>query len=425
LAQVDPVAGKLQFHGEGELMSTIYLRWLDGSAAKRLRSWGAMCVGGLAFMLVAGGLVRPAAAYSILVHYCAEDSPSFDPDGLRLMDIADAAAGIWEDYLIGNDVQDICFSWDADLGGAIGSSDSVSNDIDLLSIVGPDESDGGWYIDPTPYVHSEYDLVTTFYRDLTPGQKTDWFEGDPPPMLEVGYGFTRDAEMKAVDNISPSAPPEAVDRHDLLSTVIHEIGHILGVNYDTADETWDPRPEQVGMADMEIKPDPDSSGHIADRYALMCKGCGKENVRRLPSAVDILAVDADEGPISDVDLPRKEFLQGSWNNGPSWLGGLVPGASDDAFVRNNSILSLWGGVNVAAKNLLIGEGTTFTVGDGKLSVLETTRLTSALGFLQTEFNILADGEAELDDLQIAGGKLDISFGKVTIDATLTIDNGGG
>jgi acetyltransferase-like isoleucine patch superfamily enzyme len=208
--------------------------------------------------------------------------------------------------------------------------------------------------------------------------------------------------------------------------VIHEIGHILGINSDPFVGYWDISPLQLGGATVRVRANLDDSGHLADEFALMCKGCGGPGIRRLPSAVDILAIDADEGPIEEVDLPRKQFLGGSWTNGPSWLGGRVPGSSDTAFVRNSSHLSL-STASVTVGNLFIDEGTEVYVHqDVTLSVLDTLALNSTEGFLQSEITVLNDGLLAIEDFQINGGKLDVSLGGVaSIDGTLTVDNGGG
>jgi hypothetical protein len=367
--------------------------------------------------MIVAGFAQPVSAFGIDISYCEEDIASIDPNGVELMKIAEAAAAIWEPYFIGNDIQEICMSWDAELSPdedgniILGNADSVFNNIVISDCPDPTRTDCGWYIDPTPLNHSEYNPVSIFYRDLFDNQKLAWFAGDPTDMLEVGYRN----RTSIGDGL-----------WDLLSTVIHEIGHILGINSDPFGGYWDLSPLQLGGATVRVRANLDDSGHLADEFALMCKGCGGPGIRRLPSAVDILAIDADEGPIEEVDLPRKHFLGGSWTNGPSWLGGRVPGSSDTAFVRNSSHLSL-STASVTVGNLFIDEGTEVYVHqDVTLSVLDTLALNSTEGFLQSEITVLNDGLLAIEDFQINGGKLDVSLGGVaSIDGTLTVDNGGG
>jgi len=77
------------------------------------------------------------------------------------------------------------------------------------------------------------------YRDVTPLEQILWFGGNPPDVMEIGYrGRATSAGL--------------LGQADLLSTVIHEIGHELGVHGTgrpwQADPVWVP-----GTADAHFR----------------------------------------------------------------------------------------------------------------------------------------------------------------------------
>ena len=116
----------------------------------------------------------------------------------------------------------------------LGLADSVSDDISIQA-----NPSAPWFFDSSPLEHSEFDLSgtgtsgnsysgTTLARDVGASNLSARFNGNVPSLFEIGYrGAAREASA-------------ADGRYDLFSTVIHEIGHILGVNFDPGDETWDP-----------------------------------------------------------------------------------------------------------------------------------------------------------------------------------------
>ncbi|MEX0887166.1 MAG: hypothetical protein WD009_12090 [Phycisphaeraceae bacterium] len=362
----------------------------------------------LASLIAVGTLTSAASAININLTYDEDETPSYDPDGSLLMATASAAALLWEDYFHDSFSITIDFSWSNLDGTTLGLADSVFDNIWIQS-----SPSSPWYIDTTPWDHSEFDFSgtgtsqnawagQTLYRDLSASQQSAWFNGSPPGLMEVGY-------RGAADSDSP-----AFGRLDLFSTVVHEMGHILGVNFDPADETWDPPASQLGGQSIEIEPDPNDSGHLAARSALMCAGCGAMNLRRLPSTTDILAVAADES-WTNVDLPRQDFLGGTtWNASLGysansiWEGGRAPDADDTAYIRHGGGVTLV--TDVAVANLLVDESSSLMTSSYKLTVGDVLTVgTSAADLVRVD----GPGEIETFRAEVAG--------ELLVRGTLTIE----
>ena len=298
-------------------------------------------------------------AIEINFEYDAELTHPNDPSGAWIMFMANSAAAYWEDYLPEDGTYDIDIAYDQ-----LGTSSGGGENYGLASPCGIgnaiwmdiDPSDG-WFVDPTPFDHSEYDFITRqdpvwnsntnryeygggqwLYSDVSGGEQAAWFEGNPPASMEIGFR----GSALAWSGPGPNgwAPPDT--GVDMFSTMIHEIGHILGINScEVGSPNWEAEPDWVGgIAGVEFERD-DDSGHLDARTSLMCSGCGDTGLRRLPSAIDIMAVADDEG-METIDLPRKVHLQGIWHNALSWLGGSVPNSSDDTFIRHGDNLPLLG-----------------------------------------------------------------------------------
>ena len=80
-----------------------------------------------------------------------------------------------------------------------------------------------WFIDTTPGNNSEFNFNSAqlLWRDLTVAQQNDWFNHhgpDTPETFEVSY--FGDAWTGT----------DADGRHDMLSVVMHEVGHALGMS---------------------------------------------------------------------------------------------------------------------------------------------------------------------------------------------------
>ena len=420
----------------------------------RAKSWGAKswslgrCLLPLLLILLCC-LTLPAplqAAVDIQITYDPkpgeeDEAPGWDPNGDQLVTMFNAAASVWEGYLIGNTTYHVPVSWDADLGDStLGEAmPSAPFDIDILSDpMTLENNPAPWFVDSTPLDHSEFNFSgpaynelagnnnnwggQTLYRDLGANNQNDWFNGNPPDLLEVGF------RGLAI------AGGGATGQYDLFTTVIHELGHRLGVNYDSdvLDPDWEPQPSQVGGNTMGIEYD---YRHIAGTTALMAKGQGKPNRRRLPSAIDLLAVDDDEDAITGVDLPRQDFLGNAsepndalttiWNIPSNWEGGTLPDQDDDAFVRPpTGSITLTGDATV--KSLLIDESTSLDVQQNTLIVTGATSLiaTSATDIRGSSSLVVPAGGifssggtmrvADLAEIHLLGGQLRATDQIVTI-----------
>jgi hypothetical protein len=374
------------------------------------------CVGLWAVLAAFALALRPAAAITINLTYDEDETPAFDPDGSRLMAIASAAATIWKDYFHDNFSITIDFSWTNLDDGNLGLADSVFDNI----WIEPNPA-APWFIDPSPLSHSEFDFSgtgssgnsyagQTLYRDVGSSSQDAWFNGSVPGLFEVGY--------RGVATV-----PAAQGRFDLLSLVLHEMGHILGVNFDPADETWDPPASQVAGQSIEIEPDPDDSAHLAARSSLMCDACEVIGLRRLPSAVDILAVAADESWTA-IDLPRRDYVgSGNWHQANRWIGGAPPESSDDAYLRGGANVSL--NDDAVAGNLYMSENAQLNVGNHILFVSETARLNASLLSLpHARVTVPTGGYFNPHDLELNGGQLQMAGGLTDVNSRVDVNAGG-
>ncbi|RIK82743.1 MAG: hypothetical protein DCC67_06805 [Planctomycetota bacterium] len=383
--------------------------------------------------VLAWSLAGAAGAIDIVIHLGDEgENPSYDSDGAKLAAIFNAAASFWEDYLpeageTGTYDVDVFWSssefededdpalarWSFQAGG--------NNNIR----VNPNPESGGdakqWYIDVSPFDHSEYDFFTQIrdfdgtaydyqggqwlFRDVSAAEQMDWFTGNPPGPLEIGYrGRTSD--------------PVLVDQYDLLSTVIHE----LGVN-DTGGP-WSANSIWLRSGSAILEEDVDG-GHLRARTSLMCEGCGMLGTRRLPSAVDIMAV-ADDEAMGAFDLPRRDYVgDGHWGHPllfvtHGWIGGLPPDASDDAFLRSDNQVTL--NVNAEAKSLRVEQSSDLNTGGFTVAVAEQTTIGGGVngGALQ----IGSGGKLTTADLWVAGLLSADSGGTIEVASKTYIPQGG-
>jgi len=367
----------------------------------------------------------PAGAIDIVIHLNDKGmNPSYDPSGSRLETIANAAAIYWEEALPESGTYDVDLWWDNGLDGTtLGnwSWDSVGNDNIRIN---PGPSAGPWFIDPTPNDHSEFDFVTQdrFWnaddgrweyrggqwldRDVDPAEQSAWFGGSPPGLMEIGYrGWATDPTLQG--------------QFDLFSTVIHELGHEMGVNGSGG--PWEADPAWLAGATATFNENA-GGDHLAARTSLMCDGCGLLGTRRFPSAADIMAA-ADDESMTTIDLPRQDYLVGvSWNNGPSWLGGTVPDQWDDAFIRHGG--GVWLSGNATAQTLLISAGSSLSTWAHKLEVPGHTDVVS-VGSLASDISVMSGGEVMLNDLTLAGGILDMHGGLATLVGNTVITSNAG
>ncbi len=380
---------------------------------------------------VAGALLigaTPGRAINITIYYAQEDPSPFESNnetGATLVALFEAAALYWENYLPNMGNYNVGVSWDADLSddpadNVLGSADSVSVDIDLLANpLNMDPAAGDvldvpapWFIDPTPFDHSEFDLARIEASSLSQGEINAYFNGSSlPPSLEIGYRGPA------------KGGSDADGRYDALTVALHELGHILGVN-DASGDSWIPSPSMTGGQLVEIDNTEEDDAHIAAPTALMFPFPGSGSARTLPSTIDILAVVIDED-FTIADVPRKAFLVAqpnagdpdfSWHVGPFfWEGGSQPGTDDQARITNGARVALQtadvqiASLVVAGESLLKTQNRALLV-DGLTEIADT----------DSEMLVGAGGSLETTDLTVAGGTLNLNGGSARVNRNVNV-----
>lgn len=315
----------------------------------------------LAAAIVLCAVFQPAAvAITINMEYYNEgdpvphdENPMWDPDGTILKAHFQAAKSIWESLLPGSGDVSFTFEWDDDINdppGTLGRTTPGPNTQtlnDLIEIY----PNATWFVDPTPGSDEEFGASTqVLYSGLTAAQRTTYFPYSAPPVgLEVGFKRAGTA-VAGVNGVAANIG------FDLLTVILHEMGHVLGVNSDTSDPYLF-NPQHVGgLAGVAVLNDNDS-GHLAgdgDLPVLMCNNCANMNERVLPSATDVLAI-AKVLDINNVRLQRVGRIgSGNWNNTNSWIGADVPDATQDAYVNQAGLVTL--DVNASVKSLVVDGG---------------------------------------------------------------------
>jgi len=368
----------------------------------------------LAVVACLAALAPPAGAVNITVNTLNEGmNPDWDLSGDDLRAVADAAAWHWNRYLPSpGTVHNLEIWWDDDVG-----DDRVAYHSGGEIHV---STDYAWYIDQTPYNHDEFDFDTFdlgwssgrwvcyggqfLARDFDASDLDKWFEGNPPGLMEIGY-------------CGRSSDPNVVGRLDLFSTVIHEIGHALGV----ADDPVELSPAWVGGQQVTLKHTGLGGGHLTADTALMRFEGAVGDIRRMPSAVDIMAAAVTDG--ATPDLPRQDFYKGGlWHHGPSWLGGLVPHADDWVYIRTGDDVRLT--ANAAAGQLFISGGSLLRTDGHGITVGGRTRVITSLNAAPSEIIVSPAGAnwIAFTDTTLDGGILRMKGATVILSGTTTTRN---
>jgi len=318
--------------------------------------------------------------------------PTFDPDGLKLSAIAEAAASIWEDVLEDDKDHPMQIRYYSGLGSTKLGQTSLFGNIDI-------NPGFNYFFDSTPLIHSEFNLTTTLFRDLTTDQQDDWFNGTPSGLLEVGIGISGfdsngDPLPNAIDAV-------AQNKTDMLTLMLHEMGHSLGITNLFLD--YYIKSEHLGGANVQLVVSRSNPTHVEDDFALIRPGL-PDGLRVLPSAIEILAASLNQvSPLGDdvpkVNLPRKEFIRdGQWHEPTNWIGGKVPDAGDDDVRVRHGGTAIIGarpdGLSDHVGNVRVDEGSVIEFSSG--SFISLGNLTLADGHM----SVLDGGQAFLGTLTL-------------------------
>jgi T5SS/PEP-CTERM-associated repeat protein len=344
----------------------------DGKRRIGRAMWPVALVG-LVLSAVAPG---PAAAIDIEFEYTTDfggdESPAWDSSGAILTSHFNAAVAIWERLLPGPGSYEFDFQWDDDIDDPDDDDLTLGlttdrDPIDLFIEINPNVP---WYIDSTPDDNHEFELKQTLFSQ--PDHSPYFLNATPPSALEVGYCGKGIPIFK---NGIGQPDVNAATGVDLLSTVIHEIGHALGIDSEGLLTLFNIYPHHLAGGEVYLLGD---GSHLPGRGEvpfLMCKSCAEEGVRSLPSATDILALAQDQG-ITDVHLDRVgSILGGYWSESNRWVGGDVPDITQDVYIRHGGVVAL--NADGLAKNLLVSNGNQLKVQSFRLTADATLNFDGA------------------------------------------------
>ena len=356
----------------------------------------------------------------ILVYDDLGENPSWDPNGTQLMAIAHAAEARWERLIPSAGTHTVDVSWSeleiTPTGAQLGlwKFDPFGNNNLYFN------RDIDWFLDSTPNSDSEFsfgdplEFASGFGSQLaTTTPNSQWFTGaNPPAMLEVGHNG---------DGISG----QANDDVDLLSVILHELGHELGVAGDEFSGTYPIYSSHVlgitGLEARELNLEGsnmgEEHGHLAPINALMSPNL-PAGQRVLPSALDVL-VAARDSNYTSVDLLRKfAGRSGDWADSTDWIGGRVPDADDTVFLVHGGTTTL-GGARTA-DSLSIDDNTLLDA-TGDLAIDTVLRLggTGTLrNHLGSEISAATLDARAYSDIELSGGRVIVGGGTLAENAKI-------
>ncbi len=362
-------------------------------------------------------IARPAPAINITMVFNggASEAPSFDPAGTALNDLFDYAELFYQDVF--EDTHNITINfWYEDLDGLLGVHSLVNQggapnreteaNIRIDTRVGLGGAVRDWFIDPTPDGNTEFTMQQTLWRDLNATQQSDFFNNfgaNIPDTFETAFTGTA------------TAGGGAAGITDMLSVVLHEVGHALGMSSannstiaQTGDLDYDFNSAFVfGQTLAAEVADGSNIAHLDNASALMTPSIGT-GIRRLPSHTDLFSM-ASGHFYANLDVPRREYYGGTdWNTDGNWSGDTVPGIADDTYVRNpGSIVTSNLSANGFAGNLFVSEGGNVDTESFKLDVADTVTIS----------------DLDSDIFVQTGGELEASTIRVENDAELNVNGG--
>ncbi len=376
----------------------------------------------------------PARALNIVLVYDASTSsnnPAYDPNAIRLGNILEYVASVFEDIIEDDHTITIDYQWDSQLRINTGFSGqhNFGAEVDGRETEARVRFDStiAYYIDPTPWDDSEYNMQQLLTRGMSANLQAARFTGTASEVMEFGF---RGAPVAG----APSDAANGLDAQngmDLVTLAFQEIGHALGMSASfsgTVNQVgqWPVMPPDNGLYDVNpafnsndalfLIPRGTTTGggiaHLAGSDAVMANLSSAERTR--PSAADIFALAAGSN-WTQIDLPRKDFIGegSSWQNNLNWLGGRTPDNGDDVFIRlqattANVFLTAFG----AAGNLFVESGNSVRTGDNTLFVQENATIT---GF-NSRVRVQEDGRFRAERIDLAsGGFISLEGGEVEAD----------